>query len=539
MGEISDTEIELYKANDTTLLFIMPDISSGNSVLNVFIDENEYAVSFNILESVQIDDPAVYIDNYFNSFTIPEGEDYDEIRNELDELLDEFNSLNHQDKIQAAQVIAANRAILDEVNTIIDDLLSYSSNKQLSCNQIERTAKVKCLVLNYTIVIAKLATPVVGLSLWGGTVGSPILGVGSAAGAFIGGSVGILIVKKFMKNTLAKSSEIWNNLSYSTFEPYEVMINTNKTTYDNNVEKDIDLIIKYVNIQDKQYSQSWLSNFMFYFGEFRNYWSELMDTSPPDFAELIQDEDFADNFDFLSISVLNNPNVIGVLSGSVENLKVQFTTQEAQNQSFTYRITYNDGEFVKHISTTSELKVEEENLVAEFDYYPQPVLINQAVNFVDNSSGSPTDWSWNFGNGSTSSSQNPSIVYSNKGNYAVRLIVQRGDLRDTLIKTVNVGEIPVANFTGNPTLIGPGGVVNFTDQSTGDITNWNWNFGDVVGNSTSTAQNPSHQYNYYGEYTVSLTVSNEFGSDTKVRNQYILVDTLDKSNPNVRSYNGF
>jgi PKD repeat protein len=70
--------------------------------------------------------------------------------------------------------------------------------------------------------------------------------------------------------------------------------------------------------------------------------------------------------------------------------------------------------------------------------------------------------------------------------------------------------------------------VNFTDQSTGQITSWSWNFGD---GSTSREQNPSHTYNDPGTYTVSLTVTGPEGSDTETKTDYINVRSPGKAMP--------
>jgi PKD repeat protein len=79
---------------------------------------------------------------------------------------------------------------------------------------------------------------------------------------------------------------------------------------------------------------------------------------------------------------------------------------------------------------------------------------------------------------------------------------------------------PVADFSASPT----SGVapldVNFSDQSTGNITSWSWNFGDGYG---ATLRNPSHRYEFPGTYTVSLTVSGESGSDAETKPDYITV----------------
>ena len=69
-----------------------------------------------------------------------------------------------------------------------------------------------------------------------------------------------------------------------------------------------------------------------------------------------------------------------------------------------------------------------------------------------------------------------------------------------------------ANFQASSTSGPPPLRVDFTDQSTGGITSWSWNFGD---DSSSTEQNPRHTYNSPGRYTVSLTVTGPEGSDTK------------------------
>jgi PKD repeat protein len=82
---------------------------------------------------------------------------------------------------------------------------------------------------------------------------------------------------------------------------------------------------------------------------------------------------------------------------------------------------------------------------------------------------------------------------------------------------------PTANFTGNPTVLCAGGIVNFTDQSTNNPTSWNWSFPGGTP-SSSTQQNPTVVYNTPGTYSVSLTVSNGSGSNTQTKNNYITVN---------------
>lgn len=144
------------------------------------------------------------------------------------------------------------------------------------------------------------------------------------------------------------------------------------------------------------------------------------------------------------------------------------------------------------------------------------------VNFTNTSTGagSPT-YSWSFGDGNTATTQNPSNTYNTNGLYNVKLVVTAGACKDSITKNslVNIQPI-VADFTANTFTVCSGSAVNFTDASTGGVTNWAWNFGD---GGTGTAQNPSYTYNTPGTYNVTLTASNAFCSDVEIKNAYITV----------------
>lgn len=88
--------------------------------------------------------------------------------------------------------------------------------------------------------------------------------------------------------------------------------------------------------------------------------------------------------------------------------------------------------------------------------------------------------------------------------------------------SVSIVSLPVAAFSGTPTSGDMPLTVLFTDASS-DATSWSWDFGDG-GNSTD--QNPSYQYVAPGTYTVSLTATNSYGSDTETKTNYITVNAL-------------
>jgi len=164
--------------------------------------------------------------------------------------------------------------------------------------------------------------------------------------------------------------------------------------------------------------------------------------------------------------------------------------------------------------------------VAEFSGAPTSGPVPLAVQFTDLSAGEITSWWWSFGDGTTSTEQNPSHTYNSAGYFTVSLTVDGPEGSDTETKTdyINVTVAPpVAGFSAVPTSGHRPLVVEFTDESTGEITSWSWDFGD---GGTSTLQNPSHTYETAGYFTVSLTVSGPGGSDTETKTNYISVTEL-------------
>jgi len=169
--------------------------------------------------------------------------------------------------------------------------------------------------------------------------------------------------------------------------------------------------------------------------------------------------------------------------------------------------------------------------VADFIANVTSIPVGGSVNFTDLSANLPTGWLWTFAGGipATSALQNPSnIVYNTIGSYNVTLKATNASGADSITKTAYIvvsagGVAPTADFSGTPTTVNVGGSVNFTDLSTNFPTSWNWSF---VGGTpaTSTLQNPTGiTYGTVGTYTVTLTVSNAFGTDTKTKNAYINV----------------
>ena len=87
---------------------------------------------------------------------------------------------------------------------------------------------------------------------------------------------------------------------------------------------------------------------------------------------------------------------------------------------------------------------------------------------------------------------------------------------------VNKPTPPKADFEASSTEGAAALTVTFTDKSAGTVTQWQWDF-DNDGTPDSTTQNPTHTYSAPGWYTVKLTVTGPGGSDSCVKERYILV----------------
>jgi serine protease AprX len=162
--------------------------------------------------------------------------------------------------------------------------------------------------------------------------------------------------------------------------------------------------------------------------------------------------------------------------------------------------------------------------VADFTGSPTSGFAPLTVQFDDLSQNGPTSWSWTFGDGGTSTEQDPSYTYVAPGTYTVTLVAtnDHGSDTDTKVDYIVVDEPtpPVADFSATPTSGDLPLAVQFTDLSTGNPTSWSWTFGD---GGTSTQSNPTHTYTVAGTYTVSLAVTNQHGSDVETKTDYIVV----------------
>ncbi|MDD1729365.1 MAG: PKD domain-containing protein [Methanospirillum sp.] len=157
------------------------------------------------------------------------------------------------------------------------------------------------------------------------------------------------------------------------------------------------------------------------------------------------------------------------------------------------------------------------------------------VQFTNQSLGDPTAFSWNFGDGQSSTEQNPVHTYMTPGTYSVTLRATNtwtggiATLSNAVTATDGVvpsptqtpvpGEITAA-FSADRTSGAAPVQVSFLDQSTGNPTSWLWNLGD---GTIAASPNVTHIYATKGTYSVSITAQNSLSSGSTKKSGYITV----------------
>jgi PKD repeat protein len=152
-----------------------------------------------------------------------------------------------------------------------------------------------------------------------------------------------------------------------------------------------------------------------------------------------------------------------------------------------------------------------------------------AVDFT-NTTGVTGNYSWNFGNSTSSSEENPpTVTYVANGTYSVSLaLTDANGCSNTVLLSDYITVSPlIPQFEADVTDGCEALTVQFTDlsvvpnASADPIVNWEWNFGN---GNTFTGQNPPPQIYNEGVYDVTLTITSSSGcTETLVQSQYIQV----------------
>lgn len=159
-----------------------------------------------------------------------------------------------------------------------------------------------------------------------------------------------------------------------------------------------------------------------------------------------------------------------------------------------------------------------EKTIADFEAVTADTLGNFEVKFT-NKSKNATSFLWDFGNGKRSTDKDPKHKYTEGGIFTVRLSATGLNGTDRITRSIYILNKPLANFdvkTCDSTTYAPCEAV-FINKSV-NTKNYLWDFGD---GKFSTEENPRHQYEKGGVFTVQLTATGSEGTDKTIKTVYI------------------
>jgi len=228
---------------------------------------------------------------------------------------------------------------------------------------------------------------------------------------------------------------------------------------------------------------------------------------------------------------VNNPAFIKKYEWLIDNLPPELGQNE-YNTSFTVSGNHTVSLIITDVNGCTDTSAPKSFTVtgptAQFNVVNNGGCKNSQVQFTDastSSGGTVNKWTWDFGDGSpTSSQQNPLHKYSDTGTYIVKLtIVDNLNCDDTY--QLDSGAIitqPIPYFSVAKTVFCPGKPLQFSDSSIGKKLTYAWNFGD---GSTDNSKNPTHQYTGKDTtYTVKLVITDSVGCiDSLSRVNYITI----------------
>lgn len=291
------------------------------------------------------------------------------------------------------------------------------------------------------------------------------------------------------------------------------------------------------------------------------------------------DEDISINFDVLPVPV---SAFTSDTQQSCISIPITFTDATVSNSATIVKWYWNFGDGTKEIKTTGDpvqhvysapgdydvtlitetdggcqssptapMKIHINKLPAASFTVPTLKCETQAFQFTDKSAaneGTIIGWNWDFGDGNTSTAQNPLHAFAAAGKYPVKLTVQtdKGCTSNVYALDVIVNELPEVDFEV-PDFCLADGSAQFTNKTTisdgtGAQLTYLWDFGDPLANAqrpnTSTVKDASHRYTKAGKYTVRLTVKSANGCEETITKLFVVNGGVPKADFNVKNPGG-
>jgi hypothetical protein len=345
---IDNKRIDVRKINDTLATCLVNDTIGGVRELQIMVGDQLYSTYISISKRDSIELPGDYVQGWRDHLVI------EETISAFDSLMLEFNKLSIEQQQITASIIKANCDHLNEVKTLIDfSFLPVDGTKApsscISPDSMNRAMKAYVQAVGITTIgtaIPVLAGTAVGIFLSPAT-----MGISAVSGAMVGGLFSYMI----MADAWRELGRQGTSLSTGIFQAFAIMVKDLAKSGNSEFYADSPVSLNYSistrNIQktDKNNTDHiWISEFITKFSSVIKYWDEYMseEPNPPAFALQQSVENTAESINMLSLNILNNDYVSGIISGTPDNLMIEFSKKyEYSDERFEYSITYDDGYF--------------------------------------------------------------------------------------------------------------------------------------------------------------------------------------------------
>jgi len=224
----------------------------------------------------------------------------------------------------------------------------------------------------------------------------------------------------------------------------------------------------------------------------------------------------------LPASICENSNATFNTANSPQASNVTWSVDKGYIGSYGNSVAYYPGGAgTVKVTMTADYGKCQETVTKDYEVKPAPVAdfvtdqqaicdVPATVQLTDKSQGA-TSWSWNFGNGQSSTQQNPSVTYNGLGYFFIRLTAGNASGCSSTAEHYVYVQKPEIYAYASVSEGCEGLTTTFNSSvSTGDaIASYEWDFGD--GSPKSTDATPSHTYNKEGTYPVTLTYTTTNG----------------------------
>ncbi|PLX08419.1 MAG: hypothetical protein C0596_06050 [Marinilabiliales bacterium] len=252
---------------------------------------------------------------------------------------------------------------------------------------------------------------------------------------------GYQLIKMYGENAIAHDSQLSNGKSDFTFgndDPVTLNIQTTyRSIYNADASSPYSVITSIISFANS-FNSWWIKidGFISSIKSLFGFSNGGLEGKPEEVSEIdsYTTNQIAGASQYASISGISNSNVSYNMSTTTNGITLTFHTDAAEDQTFNFTYTFTEAGYT--ISKTYSAIVSSD-INAEFSGSPTEIESGQSVSFSDQSTGNPTSWSWSFGDGGTSTSQNPSHTYNAEfgGSFTVSLTVCNTDGCDTETKT--------------------------------------------------------------------------------------------------------